>query len=171
MEKSKEDFAVFYRAHAPLVRAVIFQIAGQEYLKDLTQEAFVRIWQARDTFRGAAQLQSWVYRVATNVALDHLRRWKRERNVSEVDLSHAVAVETSVENRLIQRQIVAAGLRGLSPEHRAVVVLALIHELSLREISEILELPEGTVKSRLHYGKEYFRQLWAKEGERKWALI
>jgi RNA polymerase sigma-70 factor (ECF subfamily) len=151
------------------VRAVIYQIAGPAALSDLTQEAFLRIWHGLAGFQGKSQLKSWVYRIATNVALDYLRQDARRGEVTEMDFSDFPSGETGTESAAADRQLVAVGLNALSPDHRAVVVLALVHELSVAEIAGILGISEGTVKSRLHYGKEHFRQILRKEGEMEWA--
>ncbi|MCO5144205.1 MAG: sigma-70 family RNA polymerase sigma factor [Oligoflexia bacterium] len=166
---SKTAFFEFYRAHVGIVRAVIYQIAGASSLDDLTQETFVRLWKGLKDFRGDSKIKSWVYRVSSNVALDFLRSQKRDKEEFGIDLSY---LPTSLQNadKLIENhQLVTEGLKSLSPDHRAVVVLALIHELNLNEIADVLGISEGTVKSRLHYGKEHFRKILQKEGEILWA--
>lgn len=160
---SQDDFEVLFYKHQGLVRSVIWQIAGDCQINDLVQEAFIKIWKGRENFRGESNISSWIYRVSVNVALDS----KKGRNKlyalekGDVDLTQFADETKNGESELENREIVEKGLSKLSDEHRTVVVLAFIHELKISEISEILEISEGTVKSRLHYGKENFRNYLA----------
>ena len=75
-----------------------------------------------------------------------------------------------LEKSLLNRELVSESLMALSLEHRTVIVLSLIHELSLNEIANVLEVSEGTVKSRLHYAKEHLRQYISELSEKKRSL-
>ncbi|MES2854274.1 MAG: sigma-70 family RNA polymerase sigma factor [Bdellovibrionota bacterium] len=155
------EFTRLYSAQAALVRSVIFQIAGPQALDDLVQESFVKIWRSLDTFRSDSKLSSWVYRIAANTALDWLKRGSRkEVSYGEVDQGSIGSHASDVSNR----DLVAKGLAALSVDHRAVLVLAFMHGLSIQEVSEALEVSEGTVKSRLHYAKAEFKAFLAREG-------
>jgi RNA polymerase sigma-70 factor, ECF subfamily len=156
---SAEDFTALFQKHQGLVSSVIFQIAGPSLLSDLVQDAFIKIWKGLPDFREDAKLTSWIYRVATNVAIDSLRTGARKYESSEHDLGSFVDERYDGERDAANRQLVERGLAGLSADHRAVVVLALMHERSIAEVAEILGVSEGTVKSRLHYGKEHFRKI------------
>ncbi|MES2965615.1 MAG: sigma-70 family RNA polymerase sigma factor, partial [Bdellovibrionota bacterium] len=71
--ESAAEFTALFHRHQGLVRSVIFQIAGPSLLSDLVQDAFIKIWKGLPEFREEAKLTSWIYRVATNVAIDSLR--------------------------------------------------------------------------------------------------
>ncbi|NUM88946.1 MAG: sigma-70 family RNA polymerase sigma factor [Bdellovibrionales bacterium] len=163
-----DRFHGIYRAHQAMVRTVIFQIAGASQVNDLTQEAFVRVWKKLPAFRGQSSLRSWIYRIAVNVALDAVRAQARR---AEDFLVPDVASESpDAERLLMSRELVAKGLAALSADHRAVVVLALLHEFSLSEVAEILGVSLGTVKSRLHYGRQHFQSLLEEKGEPSWKM-
>ncbi|MES2965614.1 MAG: sigma-70 family RNA polymerase sigma factor, partial [Bdellovibrionota bacterium] len=91
--------------------------------------------------------------------IDSLRSGARKYESNDHDLGTFVDERYDGERDAANRDLVERGLAGLSADHRAVVVLALIHERTINEIAEILGVSEGTVKSRLHYGKEHFRQI------------
>lgn len=160
-EASERDFSRLYSSQAALVRSVIFQIAGPDSLDDLVQESFVKIWRSLSDFRSEAKISSWVYRVATNTALDHLRKGaRREIATDRIDLGSIDSAAKSTSDR----DLVSKGLSTLSDDHRTVLVLALMHDLPLAEIAEILQINEGTVKSRLHYAKAEFRAYLESQG-------
>lgn len=169
-EKSEsEQFSDLYNKYQKLVRSVIFQIAGPSHLSDLVQETFIRVWTKLPEFRKEAEVSSWIYRIAVNIALDHLRSEKRHPTSNDSALnSHTDG--SDIEKSLLNRELVSESLTALSAEHRTVIVLSLIHELSLNEIAKVLELSEGTVKSRLHYAKEHLRQYISELSEKKRSL-
>ena len=158
-----EQFTLVVNKYQGLVRSVIFQVAGESSLNDLSQEAFVRIWKGFPKFRNESEVTSWIYRICTNVALDHLRENKRKPVDYDYDFSVHASEGPNLEDELGQRQVVQQSLAMLTDEHRAVVVLALIHERPLQEVAQILDVSEGTVKSRLFYAKEQLRQSLRKE--------
>ena len=169
-EKSEsEQFSDLYNKYQKLVRSVIFQIAGPSHLSDLVQETFIRVWTKLPEFRKEAEVSSWIYRIAVNIALDHLRSEKRHPTSSDTVLNYH-ADGSDLEKTLLNRELVSESLMALSVEHRTVIVLSLIHELSLNEIAKVLELSEGTVKSRLHYAKEHLRQYISELSEKKGSL-
>lgn len=164
--RSADDFTALFHQHQGLVRSVIHQIAGPSLLQDLVQDAFIKIWKGLPEFREESKLTSWIYRVAANTALDSLRSGVRKYETNDHDLLGVVDERYDGERDLANRQLVERGLAGLSPDHRAVVVLALMHERPLAEVAEILGISEGTVKSRLHYGRDHFRRILEEEGGR-----
>jgi RNA polymerase sigma-70 factor (ECF subfamily) len=160
------DFSELYQKHQSLVRSVIFQISGLDanVIDDLVQEAFIRIWKGIGDFRGEAQITSWIYRISANVALDHTRMSARRRESSQESLSEAISALPAPDQELGHKQLVEKGLKKLSEDHRAVLVLAYLHDLPLAEVADVLGTSEGTVKSRLHYAKAEFREFLAAQG-------
>lgn len=140
---------------------------------EASQEAFLAAWQGLKFFRGDASFSTWLYRLASNACVDLLRRESRHRtaagpslNDEEVYLDvadsapspHAIA-----ESNELKQQI-EEGLRALSPEHREVLVLREIHQLSYDEIAQTLSLDSGTVKSRISRGRKQLRNFLLKSG-------
>lgn len=161
---SPEEFTEIYREHQGLVRSVIFQITGREHLDDIVQEAFIRIWKNFGSFRNDSKLSSWIYRISVNTALDHVRSRNRRDETSSDEIEQKEANAPGPEREVSGRDLVTKGLMHLSEEHRTVIVLALMQGLSIAEVCEVLEVSEGTVKSRLHYAKAEFRDFLARNG-------
>lgn len=157
------QFTELFNKHQGLVRSVIYQIVGESALNDLSQEAFIRIWKGYSKFRSESEVTSWIYRISVNVALDYLRQKKRKAEDLVYDFSFLIDENNPIDENLAKRQLVQLSLKTLTEEQRTVVVLALIHELAISEIADILEISEGTVKSRLHYAKEHLRNFLEKE--------
>jgi RNA polymerase sigma-70 factor (ECF subfamily) len=121
---------------------------------DVGQETFIRFHTALDQFRGDAALGTWLRRIAMNLSLNALKRRRRAANrfVSRDQSAHPLdeppigGPDAEVAER---GAVVRAAIEQLSPKHRPVVVLRMLEGLSTRETATVLELPEGTVLSRL----------------------
>ena len=137
---------------------------------EIAQETFIRAWKSLSRFDGKAALSSWLYRIATNAVIDLCRR-RRSHPEVEVDVGpmkvdpasqtppHRGEVPgASVDRAEIRRRIEAALLQ-LSPEHRAVVVLKELEDLSYEEIAARVGCSLGTVMSRLHYARKHLQTL------------
>jgi RNA polymerase sigma-70 factor (ECF subfamily) len=128
--------------------------------QDLTQEVFIKLFKALDTYDRRSNFHSWMMSVCRNLCIDHYRRRRREeeRVTREVDPDSLVSdapiarPETELE-RQDQVALVRAALVRLGPTVRTAVILRDIHELSYQEIAQRLNLPEGTVKSRINRGR------------------
>lgn len=132
--------------------------------EDIAQETFVKAFRNLKSFRGASSFQTWLYRIASNLTIDAVRRRKRRENTISLDapleggdtgqitreLEDVTLPGPSgrLETAELQRYVHAA-IQELSPKLRAVVVLYELQGLSYEEIAEILRCPLGTVKSRL----------------------
>ena len=136
--------------------------------RDLTQEAFIRVYRAWKSFVPGTSFLSWIYRIVTNLHRDELRR-RKGRYLEEIPDDNEprtfgggrpLAVEPIEE--LIESQFgetVSKALAALSPDQRQVVVLADVEEFSYQEIAEIVGCSIGTVRSRLHRARYQLRKL------------
>lgn len=147
--------------YEPLLRHLTRMLQDYQAAEDVCQELFVRAIQRIDQVREPKGLKTWLYRIATNMAHDHIRR-RIEPPVPE--LPRLSAASDGVDG-LPDRLYVADLLRVLSPDHRAVMVLRFYEDMSLPEISDVLEIPVGTVKSRLHYALRQLRKHLENEGQ------
>ena len=157
--------------HRDRIHMHVYQIVrNEEDALDLTQETFVRAWRSLARFDGKSRFSSWLYRIATNAAIDLCRR-RRKRPQTEIDggaLAIDAASQTTPSSELdpgvasdrreIRRRVEAAFL-DLSPEHRAVVVLKEIEDLSYEEIAARIGCSLGTVMSRLFYARKKLQTL------------
>jgi RNA polymerase sigma-70 factor (ECF subfamily) len=141
-------------------RAKIFtmvrgMVRNEHDASDLVQEGWLKAWQSIHQFKGRSSFYTWLYRITMNVTIESLRR-KRQRE--EIELIDAIASflpsPRANDRRTEIQEKVESALAKLSPEHRAVVVLKELEGLQYREIAEVLNIPVGTVMSRLFYAKK-----------------
>ena len=141
--------------------------------EEAAQEAFLSAWQGLPFFRGDASFSTWLYRLASNACVDLLRREGRRQNAAGLSLNDEEArVEVrdpapSPQERAEQtelREQIEAGLRTLTPDHRRVLILREMHQLSYDEISQVLDVDVGTVKSRINRGRKQLRNFLLSSG-------
>jgi len=176
MDDSELEFQKIYDAFQPKMLRYLKRLVGENEAEDLTQEVFIKVGQALESFRGESQLSTWLYRIATNAALDRLRspsfqRIAQERlsddsiEKGEEDVD-ARDVWTGEKKPLVEQQIIREEMndciRGyvekLPENYRTVLVLSEWEGLRNNEIAEILGITLDTVKIRLHRGKEKLKE-------------
>jgi RNA polymerase sigma-70 factor (ECF subfamily) len=158
-----EEFDHIVRSHQQRVFRVLFSLTRDRDVADnLTQECFLRAYQKRATFRGDASVETWLIRIAVNLARDHARnrrlafwrsllRWTfpPEAGAEEIDLSDG---GPSAERALLAREQLAtveSVLHKISPQQRLAFSLRFFEEMTLEEIAEAMQLEVGTVKAHL----------------------
>ena len=144
-----------------------------EAAAEAAQEAFLAAWQGLKFFRGESSFSTWLYRLASNASVDLLRREQRHKAAAGPSLNDedtfidivddAPSPQLSAERRELKEQV-EAGLRELTPEHRAVLILREMHQLSYDEIAAALDLDTGTVKSRISRARKQLRNILLKSG-------
>ncbi len=145
-------------------------VRNEEDALDVTQETFIRAWKSLPRFDGKAALISWLYRIATNAGIDVCRR-RQSRPQTELDsgpmkidaASHTTPSEPDApgagHDRAEIRRRVEAAFAELSPEHRAVISLKELEDLSYEEIAQRVGCSVGTVMSRLFYARKRLQSL------------
>jgi RNA polymerase sigma-70 factor (ECF subfamily) len=157
-----DAFAELVDRHRPVVVRVATRIVGSEDAEDVSQDAFLRAFHRLEHFRGDAPFRSWLLRIAHNAALDHLARRRPEPvDPQAFDASEQTATRPPAERLELRERIerLESKLRGLSAQHRAVLVLRDAEGLSYEEIADITETPLGTVKGRLHRARREFIEM------------
>lgn len=154
----REAFTALAAAHREaMYRAAWWILKDQDDALDATQDALLRAFRFLPRFDGRASFRTWARRIATNVALDRHARRKRDRAdaLPEEDLVGDPRVEaagTALE-REERRRLVREAIETLPPAQKAAVVLRDVEGLTYEEIASALEVPRGTVMSRLFYGR------------------
>jgi RNA polymerase sigma-70 factor (ECF subfamily) len=154
-------FSDLVRIHYPGVIRVVYHLCGNtQVAEDAAQEAFLRAWLHLSNYRPGGSLRSWLYRIAVNAALDMLRR---ETRLSPVDLDELPLADQSPlpETAYIEQErvvLVRQAVAALPTASRAVLVLREYSGLSYQEIASALEIPIGTVMSRLNYARGQLRE-------------
>lgn len=159
-----------------LFNTLLRVVGSHEDAADAAQDAFVQAFTKLDSFRGESQFYTWLYRIAMNVALSRQRRRRPTASVDHVKESVGDepldAGEGPEETVLSQERVehVQAALSNLGDEHRQILVLREIEGFAYEEIASILDLPVGTVRSRIFRArvqlKEKLASLWGEQAER-----
>jgi RNA polymerase sigma-70 factor (ECF subfamily) len=156
---NRRAFGELVRLHREGVVNVVYWMCGDANLaEDAAQEAFIRAWKHLPNYRPRSPFRNWVYRIATNAALDVLRRERETVDADELPLTSSEAgPEASMvaeERTLRVKQAVLA----LPEASRAVLVLREYEGLSYKGIADTLGIPIGTVMSRLNYARSQLRE-------------
>lgn len=151
------------RTHTRRVYATCYRFTGSDSAaQDLTQEVFLRVFRTLGSFRaGEGSFAVWLTRLTRNLLIDHYRRNRLERASDSLEeqlplLEEKSAMGARTEGMLAGREaseLLQEALQKLSPELRETVILRDIEEMEYREIAQALNVPEGTVKSRLNRGR------------------
>jgi RNA polymerase sigma-70 factor (ECF subfamily) len=165
-------FEQLFNSHQKRVYNLIYRMVGNDQdAADLTQEVFVRIYSARHRLQSEEAFGAYIRTIATNLCRDHFRKVKRRVKADSLDepisvdggeVEKEVADWSTNPERTLEKKDLQAAVQGaldtLSDEHRAVVVLHHIEGMDLKEISQELGIPEGTVKSRLARARDELKR-------------
>jgi len=155
-----------------------YGIAGNyDDANDVAQEAFVRVFNSIATFRGDANFTTWIYRIVTNVYLDERKKAKSHRQTSldeyidldENSVSRQIEDESPLPDEVAENkernQAVRAAINSLPDYQRIIMTLYHLHDRSYEEIADVLNLPIGTVKSRLNRARQALKEKLAADPE------
>lgn len=159
-ESAWEELAKTYTRR---VYALCYRFTGSDsQAQDLTQEVFLRVFRTLRSFRaGEGSFGTWLTKLTRNLLIDHYRRTRLDRATDSIEeqlpmLEERKALSARTEGMLAGREaseVLQAALQKLSPELRETVILRDLEEMEYREIAQTLNVPEGTVKSRLNRGR------------------
>lgn len=161
----------------PIYNLCLRMCGNADDAMDLTQETFLKAWHSLGSFRADAAFSTWLYRLCSNLCIDHLRR-EQKRKVLPLQVEDSDGDERPLdvpdpaagpEERLSaqeDRQQVADALQSLEPEYREALTLRVLHDLSYADIAAVLQVREGTVKSRIARAREKMREAMQKLGNK-----
>jgi len=169
---SENEFQKIYEDHYPRIVRYLRRLVGDSDAEDVAQEVFVKVHQALDGFRGESKLSTWIYRIATNTAMDRLRSSSSKilSTSSSLTDEDETADETDqlsddsvprLDTTLIRKDMndCIRGIVDSLPENfRTVLVLSDLEGLTNAEICGVLDLPLDTVKIRLHRGRKHLKK-------------
>ncbi len=161
----RQSFRLLYRRHQHRVRQILYQLCDPVTLDDLMQEVFLRAWKGLPKFRQNSQFSTWLYRIAWNVAADRRQTLAKDRSRLQT-ISQSILTQHDDPDimHLHYQDLVRKGLSILSEEHRSVLVLHDLEELPQQEVAEILDIPVGTIKSRLFHARSKMRKFLEASG-------
>ena len=157
---------LFKSVQDPLFRYIVSLVRDQHLAEDILQEVFIRIYRKLRWLQEPAAFRAWTYQIASREAFRFLKREKRWSDQVR-DEETLTALPSDDHEREFPRDLIQSLpqlVESLSPASRAVVVLFYLHEMSLVETAAVLEIPVGTVKSRLAYGLQSLRRSLAQNG-------
>ena len=168
------SFEELVRRYQRPIAAYVYRMVGDyDSALDLTQEVFIKVYNSLARYRSEFKFSTWIYKIAHNAAIDHLRRYavRGQAVTSGFDTDHR---DTPVEGRRLtpeqeserkeRRSEVEMVVEMLPRAYRELIVLRHSHDLSYDEIAEVTGLPLGTVKNRLFRAREAMRDLLIKRG-------
>lgn len=150
-----------------LLHLAYFYLKDRHAAEDVAQEAFLRAYRSMDDFRGDSQVYTWLYRITINLCRDRLRSSWHKRHVFPGDLPTAPSPDNSPEEEAVRkgrRDSVMRQILNLPEHYREILVLYYYQELNTVEIAQVTGLPDNTVKTRLHRGRQQLKQLLLQEG-------
>lgn len=156
----RNAFSELVRAHAQGVLNVIYRLCGDAQLaEDAAQETFIRAWQNLSSYRPQTSLRNWLYRIAVNAATDMLRKERRilPDDIEDLHLTDGRAGLETIVSQQERTRLVQNAILSLPDASRAVLVLREYEGLSYQEISATLDIPVGTVMSRLNYARNLLK--------------
>lgn len=149
------------------VHAMVYGVVrNPEDARDIVQNAFVKAYRNLSGFRIESSFYTWIYRIAMNLAIDHVRKTKRRKTTgfdeaigardddgAMLEVHHEESPQRALQRKELQTRILAA-LDTLTEEHREIILLREVEGLSYKEIADAMGVPEGTVMSRLFYARK-----------------
>ncbi len=144
-QDDREGLRQIYEDYCPVIYSVIWEVLrSREDAEDVTSDFFIRLWDIADTYRPGKGHRAWMITIAHNMAIDYLRRRKRE--IPTEDAPYGVFPgQASDEDALCHKVSLEQAMMTLKPEERQIVNLKIMGELTFREIAAVIKKPQGTV--------------------------
>ncbi len=163
--------ALFARFHVRIYRFIVRMVGNEAVAEELANEVFLDVWRQAGRFESRSSVSTWLMAIARNKAISHLRRKKD----MPLDDKMANLIEDTQDNpeTVAQKTDKGAAIRlaidSLSPNHKAVIDLVYYHELSVREVSKVLDIPANTVKTRMFHARKNLAEKLKQAGiDRGW---
>lgn len=161
-----DAFSALVRKHQDAIYRLTTRMVGMDAAEDLAQGAFLKAWQEIDHFAGEAAFGTWLYRIATNLCLDHLRKTARQRLLPLEDLAATVPDDDDVAEMVVgaaeqeeRRLALKRALAELPSEDRLLLAMRVGDQLSYAEIADLLSLNPSTVGTRLYRARSRLHRL------------
>ncbi|TCS97006.1 RNA polymerase sigma factor [Hazenella coriacea] len=157
-EGSSEAFTILYQKYARDVYQYIYLLMPNRSLaEEIVQETFIRVLKNKTTFDPKkAQFRTWIHRIAYHLFIDEMRKEAKSKRVSLQEVEHRLK-SFQTEEMIEQKMIIQQCLNLLDEPNRSVLILAYFQGFKGKEIAQILHLPLGTVKSKLHYSIQFLK--------------
>ena len=134
--------------------------------EDIMIDTYTEVWRCAGKFRGDSKVSTWITGIARNLAFKEFRRKKLMTNSIEEHLHSLPAKEVAIDS-FVRTDLLRKAMKKLSFAHKEILELVFYHEMSYKEISELLGIPVNTVKTRVYYAKENLKQVFVRMGIEK----
>ena len=164
LEGDKNAFGeIVTRYQAMVARTVKGMLGDSVFSEDIVQEVFIKLYYSLSEFRGEAKLSTYIQRIAVNLSLNEIKRKKRFFSIfsqkGNADMHEFEVADQDYEERKDAREIVDKALLKMEPKFRVILTMRMLQGYSTKETAEILDLPLGTVLSRLSRAQEQLREI------------
>ena len=167
---SRAEFdRLFNEYSGPIYNYVLRMVGDRDRAADIAQDTFIKAYRHLDTLTDVSSTRSWLYRIATNTAIDEMRRrrWVRPMGDDEEEHRQAADVRPGPEAQLMASQLderIQRSLLRLRPNHRQCLILSDVEDMSAQQIAEVMEMSYGAVRTLLCRARGEMRALLAEEG-------
>ena len=169
-----EAFRILVERYTPLLYSFSYRMSGRaEESEDIVQETFVKLWKTLDRYKLGGTFRAWIYAIARNTVIDHLRKKKlpvvsdfdtaEGKNVLTETVADPEAMPVEIIEKAERKKLLQAALNTLSPEDREVLVLHYSEEMTFDAIGTLLKQPLNTVKSRHRRALQKLQERFDKE--------
>jgi RNA polymerase sigma factor (sigma-70 family) len=159
-EGNRDAFEQLYKIYHPrLTRFLLNLVRRPQLVEEVLNDTLLVVWDRADTFNGASKLSTWIFAIGYRKAMKALRR--HDEPIEDTERDERRSLDATPEEALGQQRIhrlLIEAMARLSADHRAVVDLTYFHELSYREIAEIVNCPVDTVKTRMFHARRHLRR-------------
>jgi RNA polymerase sigma-70 factor (ECF subfamily) len=170
-KRDERAFELFVRKFQNMVFSLALRFLGNyQEAEDITQEIFITVFKQIDTFRGESSVSTWLYRISVNHCKNRMKYLSRRQTVRERDSAEQSQVQNRESGFLSSKpdrpdlvleareteSMINSALEGLDEDHKTILLLRELENLSYSQIAEIMQLEEGTVKSKLHRARASF---------------
>ena len=165
------EFEEIYAELEPRIRSYLSRLLGDQEAEDSVQEVFAKVSRGLESFKGQSKLSTWVYRIATNTAIDKLRSSGHKHTADQIPLEDGAGIEKNTpgiglsppttDQKVIRKEMSACVreyVDRLPPDHRTVLILKELEGFKNREIADILDISLENVKVRLHRARTRLKQ-------------
>ncbi len=163
--------SLFARHHTRLYRSIARQVGNPSMAEEITNEVFLEVWKNAARYEGRSSVSTWIMAIAHNKAVSAMRK-RQEVLIDDDEIS---LVGDTADNPEVVAQksnkadAIRAAIEKLSPDHKKIIDLSYYHEMSIREVAEVLDIPENTVKTRMFHARKNLANLLEKAGvDRGW---
>ncbi|KIL53490.1 RNA polymerase subunit sigma [Jeotgalibacillus alimentarius] len=145
-----------------ILQLVYSYVHNKEIAEDLTQDIFVKCYQSLHTYKGHAKLRTWLWRITINHCKDYVKSWYHKKVIiTEKEAEFTGVRSDDIEEAVIRNEedhVLAAAVMNLPVQYREVIYLFYFEELPIKEIGQLIDVKENTVKTRLRRAKELLRE-------------